>query len=276
MNRWHYDSANDLGQDATQRHRSLHRENELAQNLLRLGWLASLRLVFKLWNRLEIRGLENVPLKPPFIITANHASHLDALVIAATLPLRWRDQISPLAAGDYFFRTAPRAGFSAMVLNALPLWRHRKRGVRHGLGDLRNRLQEQSAIYIIFPEGSRSRDGEPHEFKPGFATLVAGTPIPVLPCHLSGSFSALPPGQHLVRPHRIRLQIGTPVTFETIPNRAEGWRQICACIHEQTLRMRTATPAVTKHHQGRWRNKLILTFRFSRLLARRQLRNLTA
>ena len=72
MNRWQYSSAHDLGLEAKQRYCSPHRENELTQNLMRLGWLASLRLVFKFWNRLEICGLENVPLKPPFVITANH------------------------------------------------------------------------------------------------------------------------------------------------------------------------------------------------------------
>jgi 1-acyl-sn-glycerol-3-phosphate acyltransferase len=276
MNRWQYSSAHDLGLEANQRHCSPHRENDLTQNLMRLGWLASIRLVFKFWNRLEILGWENVPVKPPFVITANHSSHLDALVLASALSLRWRDQISPLAAGDYFFSSKSRAGFSATILNALPIWRQRHHGQRHELGDLRDRLREQSAIYIVFPEGRRSRDGGLHEFKPGFATLVAGTTIPVLPCHLSGSFAALPPDKSVVRPRKIVLQIGAPLTFETVTNHAEGWRQICAVIRDKTVALQAGGPSIAKSRHHDWRDKLLLTFRFARLLVHRRLRGLAA
>jgi 1-acyl-sn-glycerol-3-phosphate acyltransferase len=274
MSGWQYYSAHDLGLQGDQRYCSPLRENDFTQNLLRLGWLASIRLVFKLWNHLEIRGLENVPVKPPFVITANHTSHLDALVLASALSLRWRDQISPLAAGDYFFCSKLRAAFSATVLNALPLWRQRQQGRRHELSGLRDRLLQQSAIYIVFPEGSRSRDGALHDFKPGFATLVAGTATPVLACHLSGSFDALPPDKGFVRPRKIVLQIGTPVTFETVANHVAGWRQICAAIRQQTVALQSCGPPIAKsRHDGR-RGKLLLLFRFARVLLHRRLRRM--
>lgn len=276
MNRWQYSAAHDLGLEAKQRYCNPHRENDFTENLMRLGWLASLRLVFKFWNRLEVHGLKNVPAQPPFVITANHSSHLDALVIASALSLRWRDQISPLAAGDYFFSSKTRAGFSAMILNALPIWRQRQRGQRHELGDLRDRLREQSAIYIVFPEGSRSRDGKLHEFKPGFATLVAGTDIPVLPCHLSGSCAALPLDKSVVRPRKIILQIGSPMTFETATNHATGWRQICDVVREKTVALQTSGTPIAKSPHGDLHDKLLLTFRFARLLLHRRLRSLAA
>lgn len=274
MNRWQYSSAHDLGLEAQQRHCSPRRENDFTDNLVRLGWLASLRLVFKLWNRLEVHGLENVPANPPFVITANHTSHLDALVIASALSLRWRDHISPLAAGDYFFSSKTRAGLSAAILNALPIWRQRQRGQRHELGDLRDRLREQSAIYIVFPEGSRSRDGQLHEFKPGFATLVAGTNIPVVPCHLSGSFAALPPDKGVVRPQKIILQIGSPLTFEATANHAVGWRQLCDVVRERTVVLQNCeTPIARSTHAG-LRDRLFLTFRFARFLLHRRFRSM--
>ena len=243
---------------------------------MRLGWLASLRLIFKLWNRLEVHRLENVPASPPFVITANHSSHLDALVIASALSLRWRDQISPLAAGDYFFSSKTRAGLSAAILNALPIWRQRHRGQRHELGDLRDRLREQSAIYIVFPEGSRSRDGQLHEFKPGFATLVAGTNIPVLPCYLSGSSAALPPDKGVVRPQKIILQIGSPLTFETTANHAVGWRQLCDVVREKTVALQSCGSPIAKSTHGGFRGSLFLTLRFARILLRRQFRSIAA
>jgi len=228
MNRWHYHTARDLGLGTIQRQRSPWRETDFMASGLRLAWLAGVRTILKAWNRLEVQGLENLPTQPPFVIVANHASHLDAVILASTLSLRWRDRVSPLAAGDYFFNSPALAGFSAKILNALPVWRDRRCGQCHELGQLRERLIQQSAIYIVFPEGSRSRDGEMGLFKPGFGTLVAGTPIPVVPCHLNGSFSALPPDSHCLRPSKIVLRIGSPMTFENVPHQANGWRQIAA------------------------------------------------
>ena len=270
MKLWQYTSAHDYGLKAKQRYCSPHRENDLTHNLIRLGWLASIRLVFKYWNRLEIRGMENVPAVPPFVVTANHNSHLDALVIASALSLRWRDRISPLAAGDYFFSSKPRAGFSALLLNALPIWRQRQYGPRHELDDLRKRLHEHGALYIVFPEGSRSRDGQLHAFKPGFATLVVGTPIPVVPCHLSGSFAALPPDKSVVRPHKIILQIAPALTFESVENHAAGWREVCAEIHARTVALHASATSQAPSRRDPLRHQLLRTYRFARLLLYRR------
>ena len=274
MNDWRYHSAQDLGLQTNERHCSPLRESDLTSNVLRLGWRITVRTILKCWNRLEIRGLENLPAQPPFVIVANHASHLDTVVLASALSSRWRDQISPLAAGDYFFATPPIAGFSAVILNALPIWRNRRGGQRHELGDLRQRLKNQQAIYIVFPEGSRCRDGQLHEFKPGFATLVAETAIPVLPCHLSGSFAAMPPDAYTVRPRKIVLQIGAPMTFETVANHAEGWRQIAAVAREKVIALSACVSPARKFHPRRWSDKLLLIVRFARLLLRRRLRGL--
>ena len=50
---------------------------------------------------------------------------------------------------------------------------------------------EQACGYILFPEGTRSRDGVIKEFKCGLGMLVAGTDVPVIPCYLQGTFKAL-------------------------------------------------------------------------------------
>ncbi len=274
MNEWHYDTARDLELPPNRRHCSPLRESDLKASVLRLGWLVILRAVLRFWNGLEIQGLNNLPTGPPFVMVANHCSHLDALVLASALSLRWRDQISPLAAGDYFFAAPPVAGFSALVLNALPVWRNRLRGQLHELAGLRARLIEQQAIYIVFPEGSRSRDGQLHAFKPGFATLVAGTTVPVLPCHVSGSFAAMPPDQHALRPRKIRLQLGAPMTFEHVANRAEGWRHIAALTREAILGLPACKIPARRFPARPWHERLLLTARFAGLLLRRQLRGL--
>ena len=246
MSDWRYQSAADLGLAGKDRQCSVKRESSLLDSGLRLLWQTYVRAVLKTWNRMEIRGRENLPAQPPFVLVANHTSHLDAIVLSSVLPWRWRNQVSPLAAGDYFFSSPAVSEFSAGVLNALPIWRERQRGQRHELADLRERLIHQAAIYIIFPEGTRSRDGELHAFKPGFATLVAGTNIPIVPCHLDGNSTAFPPNTFFLRPHKITLRIGQPMTFETVENHATGWREIAEIVQKSAERLKS-TCAKEKH-----------------------------
>lgn len=234
MEDWQYNRAADLGLAGSERFRSIRRESGIAASGLRFLWHFFVKIVLRIWNRFEIRGRENLPAQPPFVIVANHSSHLDAVVVASALSWRWRDHISPLAAGDYFFDSLPIAGFAAGVINALAIWRERRAGQRHELGELRDRLINQSAIYIVFPEGTRSRDGQMRAFKPGFATLIAATHIPVVPCRLSGNFAALPPGRVFLRPRKIKMSVGRPMTFEDIPNHTSGWIEITHRVQRAT------------------------------------------
>jgi 1-acyl-sn-glycerol-3-phosphate acyltransferase len=118
--------------------------------------------------------------------------------------------------------------FSAIMLNALPMWR--KNCGPHALADLRRKLQEERAIFIIFPEGGRSRNGSMMPFKHGLGMLVAETNVPVVPCGLVGTFQALPPHQKVPRPVAIKLLIGDALEFESTANDREGWSHIAATV----------------------------------------------
>jgi 1-acyl-sn-glycerol-3-phosphate acyltransferase len=230
VDEWKLEPARDLGLTGLERCRCPWREGGLLESALRLGWWASLRGALRVWNRLTVHGRENLPARPPFVLVANHASHLDALVLGSLVPLRWRDQLFPLAAKDVFFETLPAAGFAAGVLNALPVWRRAPRG--RGLAELRKRLLAEPCVYVLFPEGTRSRDGVMGAFKPGVGTLVAGTGVPVVPCHLRGTFEALPPGAWLPRAGRITVRLGTPLTFEGVADGRAGWEQVAGALEE--------------------------------------------
>jgi 1-acyl-sn-glycerol-3-phosphate acyltransferase len=110
------------------------------------------------------------------------------------------------------------------MLNALPMWR--KNCGPHALAELRQKLQKEKAIFIIFPEGGRSRDGSMMPFKHGLGMLVAETNVPVVPCGLIGTFEALPANRNLPRPVSIKLVIGEPMQFASIANDRSGWSQI--------------------------------------------------
>jgi 1-acyl-sn-glycerol-3-phosphate acyltransferase len=227
---WKLLPAKDHGLKPGQRLRSLSRESGLLETAGHMLWWSMVRAYLGLYHRLRIHGRNNIPVEPPFILAANHASHLDALVLAAPLPLRLRDRIFPIAAGDVFFETPVIAAFAAWFLNALPMWR--KNCGPHALQQLRERLVAEPCSYILFPEGGRTRTGQPMAFKPGIGMLVAGTKVPVVPCHLDGTFEALPPETKLPRFRRITLRIGKPMVFDSANNDRPGWQGIAAALAE--------------------------------------------
>lgn len=240
MDEWRYRPAADAGLPAQEALRSLRREAGLGAWLLQHGWRLCSRAYLRTYHRLEVHGRHHIPQRPPFVLIGNHTSHLDAITLAAALPSSLHSAAFPIAAGDVFFETPAASLFSAMMLNALPMWR--KRCGSHAMQELRDRLLGDPAIYILFPEGTRSRTGELGPFKPGLGMLVAAADVPVVPCHLDGAFRACPPGKSLPRPHRLRLRIGAPLSFSATPNQREGWREI-ADRAEQAVRDLAAATA---------------------------------
>jgi 1-acyl-sn-glycerol-3-phosphate acyltransferase len=233
MQDWKLEPAHDLGLTGLARARSLKRESGLIESVARLGTWSVLYAYLRLAHRLQIEHAENLPAMPSFVMVANHASHFDALVLGAALPLGWRDCIFPIAAGDVFFERRGLATLVTTLINALPVWR--RRPGKQEVTTLRDRLQAGSCIYLLFPEGARTRDGALLPFKPGVGMMVAGTPVPVVPCYLGGTFEVFPANRVLPRLLPIRLRIGRPLTFAETPNTADGWRQVAHTI-EATIR----------------------------------------
>ncbi len=235
MRKWDLRPAKDLGLSFVQRLKSLHRESGLVETAGHFAWWSLVRAYLGLYHRLRVHGRRHLPKEPPFILAANHASHLDALVLAAPLPARLRDRIFPIAAGDVFFETPMMAAFAAGFINALPMWR--KKCGPHALKELRARLVEEPCSYILFPEGGRTRDGKALPFKSGIGMIVAGTNVPVVPCHLEGTLQALPPDTKLPRFYPITLRIGEPVRFTATANDREGWQTVAAAIEAAIFRL---------------------------------------
>jgi 1-acyl-sn-glycerol-3-phosphate acyltransferase len=229
VDEWQYRPAADLGLKPSARWKSLRREASLLDRATQSAWRITVAAYLRAFHRLTIAGRENLPANAPFVLVANHSSHLDALILAAAVPWKLRQSVFPIAAGDVFFETPTAAVFSAMMLNALPMWRHRCGS--HAIQELRERLVEEPAVYILFPEGTRSRDGRIGAFKPGVGMIVAGTGAPVVPCHVAGAYDAFPPKSRLPRPVRISVRIGGPCHCDDVANDRAGWQEIARRLH---------------------------------------------
>jgi 1-acyl-sn-glycerol-3-phosphate acyltransferase len=235
MEPWHYDPGAYLDQALAERLRRflggpglpVLGVRSLAAALLR-GWL-------RLYHRLTIIGRENLPADRSFVLISNHASHLDTLCLLSALPIRRLPRAFPAAAKDYFCVSAMRSLLAAVFVNALPFERHSVPW--QSLSMCSHLLKAPGRVLIFFPEGTRGRDPEPAEFKPGVALLAAGNDLPVVPCHLAGTGAALPRGTFCPRPKAIRLTIGAPRVYaHLLPTRASA-RLICRELREAVIRL---------------------------------------
>lgn len=238
---WTYRPARDQGLGPGERLRSIGREPGLGTSITGGIWRALVRIYLRLFHRLQVDGREHLPPGPPFIMVANHASHLDALTVAASLPRAFASRAFALAAGDTFFTSNAKAAFAAYAINALPVWRSKTSA--RDLTELRQRLHEDRSVLILFPEGTRTRTGAMASFKPGIGALVAGTSVPVVPCYLEGAFAAWPPGRRTPRPGRLRLLIGPPLVFADATRDRAGLHAVSSLCEEAVRALATAASA---------------------------------
>jgi 1-acyl-sn-glycerol-3-phosphate acyltransferase len=173
-----------------------------------------------LYSRQRTTGREQFEtLIPPVIFVANHSSHLDTPTILRALPLKWRQRTAVAAAADYFYKRRWNAWGVALLFNTVPLAR-KGGGMGGGATDHVDRLIDQSWNLVMFPEGTRSRDGSIGKLHSGAAVLAAKHGIPIVPIFLEGTHVAMPPGQNwpkrkpgrfFSRRHDIAIRFGEPI-----------------------------------------------------------------
>ncbi|TRW45367.1 1-acyl-sn-glycerol-3-phosphate acyltransferase [Georgenia yuyongxinii] len=169
-----------------------------------------LRSVVRSVTRVTVEGARNVDgLAGPFVVVANHTSHLDAALMVSHLPRRVTAHLAVAAAADYFYKQWWIKAPTSLFFNSYPV--HRTGGGR-GKG-MSIRLLAAGLPVLIFPEGTRSRDGEMKHFKPGAAALCVGQDVPCVPIALIGTNEAMPVGRSWPVPGRlpVRMLVGRPM-----------------------------------------------------------------
>jgi 1-acyl-sn-glycerol-3-phosphate acyltransferase len=158
------------------------------------------------WNetRVRVEGLDVLEtLRPPVIFISNHSSHLDAPLVLCSLPDAWRPRTAVGAAADYFFDVWWRAAATALVFNAFPV--ERAGGAR--ATRTAEELLRDGWNLVVFPEGTRSRDGWMQRFRTGAARLALEHGVPVVPVAIRGSFAAMPRGRGWPRGGRFPISV---------------------------------------------------------------------
>jgi long-chain acyl-CoA synthetase len=163
----------------------------------------------------RIVGEAFIPHDRNVIVVANHASHLDMGLVKVALGDEGR-RLAALAAKDYFFDTRVKRAYFENFTNLIPM--EREGSLRESLAAAAAALQRGYHL-LIFPEGTRSRDGEMHAFFPTAGYLALHCDVDVLPVHLAGTFEAMPPGRNLPRRADLEVRFGQPIPVATLRTR---------------------------------------------------------
>jgi long-chain acyl-CoA synthetase len=150
------------------------------------------------------------PTLEPVLYVANHTSHLDAPTFLRLAGFQGRQKLVVAAAADYFFSNKFTGWLSRNIMHAIPV--ERDGSVRASLERIGNELSQGRSV-IIFPEGSRSKDGSLTSFKPGVGLLAASLQVPIIPIRLNGNYQVLPKGSRWPKRGVVQVVVGEPRSY---------------------------------------------------------------
>ncbi|HEY2030737.1 MAG TPA: AMP-binding protein, partial [Myxococcales bacterium] len=193
---------------------------------------------------LEVEGQANIPSHAPFLVAANHASHLDVGLVKTALGKEGK-KLASLAARDYFFDNPWKRAWFGNFTNLVPI--ERRGSLKESLRTAVRTL-EYGYHLLIFPEGTRSVDGKLQEFKPAIAYLSFAAQADILPVYLRGTHEAMPKGAFAPDPRKNKklvVRIGPLLRYEELRAATQGMAR-SAAHREVTRRVREAIEALAR------------------------------
>lgn len=176
-----------------------------------LGWMPA-RLFGRFYFRSTLLHVERVPATGGCILAANHASFFDPFLLGSS-PLR---EICYLARASAFWFPM---GIWLRQLNAVPM--DREGGGLKGMLKIIELLKQGNGI-TLFPEGTRTRDGQFQPAKAGIGLIVIKSGAPVVPVRVFGSYEAWNRHMLLPRPRPMTVKFGRPLAFTELRQEAEN------------------------------------------------------
>lgn len=179
--------------------------------------------------RFRVAGREHWPTRGGALICANHQSYLDPPLVGLTCPRR----LTYLGRETLFRHRL--LGAVITFMDTIPI--DREGGGLAGLKETLRRLKRGDMV-LIFPEGTRTRDGRLQPLKPGFCAVARRGKVPLVPVALDGAFDIWPRWSPLPRFGRLAVVIGEPISAEDAQRLsdeelvAELTRRMTACYAE--------------------------------------------
>jgi 1-acyl-sn-glycerol-3-phosphate acyltransferase len=187
----------------------------------------------RLYFQIQVQGEAHIPEEGPFVVVANHASFLDPFFIGyASI----RRQVGFMAKEELF--RVPLFGALIRRYDAFPV----RRG-QHDEGAVQrfHDFLHQNKPLLIFPEGTRTLDGELQKAKKGVGLLLYNAKVPVIPAYVGGTFESWPKGKLFPKPGKTSVTFGPPMELEDLyrekPEK-DTYRRISERVMEKIARLK--------------------------------------
>lgn len=158
--------------------------------------------------RLKVEGLEKLSGIGSCIFMPNHVSLLDGPLMYISMNRSARAFVK-----QEVFKV-PILGQGMRVAGFIPVDRKGRRGGRRAIEKAARQIREKGDPFLVFPEGTRSRDGRLQEFRRGGFFLALESGAPIVPVSISGTYAMLPRDRSLVRPGKVRVRFHDPVEVD--------------------------------------------------------------
>lgn len=164
------------------------------------AFVGTLKFFYHTYLRLEVKGLENLPKEGPFIIAPNHQSYMDGVLAVSDLP-------NSILHNTYFYVKEDHVNngmlkFLASHHNIILMERMNLKNSILKMGE----VLKMGKNLVIFPEGTRTRNGKTGQFKKTFAILSKELDIPIVPVAITGAYEAMPKGSKFPLAKKVKLE----------------------------------------------------------------------
>ena len=181
--------------------------------------------LFPMANR-TIDGVENIDKKKPYVMVLNHNSGFD-IFSAYKIPLNFRW----VSKREVFW--VPFMGPLLSIHGDIPIERGNPKKAMAKVSRLGKLWLKRGATVAIFPEGTRSKDGEIHNFKMGAFSLAKEAGVEILPVVMTGTNNAFRKGWLVNWHHRVAIRVLKPVPVEEVM--ATGTKELTLQVHERMV-----------------------------------------
>ena len=189
------------------------------------------RIAFKLLGmKIEIQGLENIPKNEPVIFISNHQSMMDIKLSLACIPINFS-----FISKDTIFRV-PILGAYMKVSGHIPIQRGEDRKAYETLLTAVKKLTAKKSL-VVFPEGTRSEDGQLGTFKRGISLIILKSGRRVVPMAICGSNQFMPKRGWLSHPEKrcVKINFGKPLSFDNSRTDREYTIQVTNQLRNEVL-----------------------------------------
>lgn len=186
------------------------------------------KLFLLIWHRLRIRGAKNIPESGGVMIASNHASFLDPPVVG----VGYRVRPIHFMARDTLWNSRFGCWWMDHV-GCIP--------VSRGTGDMRAlkltiKALKEGKVVSMFPEGTRTEDGELQEAKGGIGFIIEKSGCAVVPAYIDGTYKAHPKGSKWIKPCKLTITYGPPITqeeFQALGTGRDAYEKYAALIMQR-------------------------------------------